>query len=977
MGLVLWLGIYHPGSSQPTVIVSKGLAQKINTYPDSLFAIGLIFEQQIDFFQLENQFRKQDATLSQRSQIVIDTLQQQARKTQTSFLPQLTNVTGIQPASIRPLWINNAIFLRANKAAIDTLQTFGSLAYILEDASVEVEHHISEPGTYVSVAGIETGLKRIQAPAMWDMGYTGYGQLALNIDTGVDSSHPALRDRYWGRHVPNSQAWFDGDLGTQRPSFCDDHGTHVTGTMLGLDPYGQDTIGVAFGASWMGSPAICDGLSSDNLATFQWALNPDGDLGTSEDMPDVINNSWRATDVDDECTHPVYGPALDALEAAGIAVVFSAGNSGPAAASITPPKNLNHSLVNTFTVAAVNGIASELNLLGFSSRGPSTCPASGSLAIKPEVAAPGFQVRSSIRGGVYGLKSGTSMAAPHVSGAILLLKEAFPNLTGTDVKRALYFTCVDLGEEGEDNEYGMGLIDVYAAFQYLVNAGHVPTVVSDEYDPAIVHIRSIPGISCDSIVRPEIELRNNGTQLLTALALQYRYSTGLGGTVSWTGQLGTDSSAMLQLPAVILPSGQHSLNISISDINSGESDYHDLDNEYRLSFLIVSDPLSTKPIVEVCEGSDGLLSGSSQSAGEVKWYASANSGEVLSEGNSWFLSKPDASETYYAAWFFQNLVGKRQDSQGTAGYDPETEGSLIFHSWQPFTLRSVLLHSQADGYRTIELTDHAGQVVEEHTEFLNIGSHRVQLDFEMPSGTNWELGLRDQGHLFRHVTGGSYPYSVPGIMSIERSSQGRDSYFYFYDWEIEYESPCDRHEVRVEILPGEMMTRFVVDSSNISQLNQGIISFIDQSNQATEWLWDFGDGQTGNAQHPIHTYQDTGRYIVQLFARGQDGCGDAFSTTIRIDSVLTTGILLESEADWMTLFPNPVKDYLSLHLLEIHQDKIELILYDIHGRARVRSAILPGQRKKMIDLHEIPNGIYILHIQSSTQSVTQRIVKRS
>ena len=59
------------------------------------------------------------------------------------------------------------------------------------------------------------------------------------------------------------------------------------------------------------------------------------------------------------------------------------------------------------------------------------------------------------------------MAAPHVSGAILLLKEAFPYLSGEDLLWALYLSAVDLGPPGEDNTYGMGIIDVHAAFLHL------------------------------------------------------------------------------------------------------------------------------------------------------------------------------------------------------------------------------------------------------------------------------------------------------------------------------------------------------------------------------------------------------------------------------------------------------------------------------------------------------------------------------
>ena len=233
--------------------------------------------------------------------------------------------------------------------------------------------------------------------------------------------------------------------------------------MIGLDRNTNDTIGVAFNANWIGSPILCGIGTEDNVAAFQWALDPDGNPNTIDDMPDVINNSWHDSSLDTTDCVSIYVPILDALEAAGIAVVFSAGNEGPDAETITQPHNINTNLVNTFTVAALDGNTPSLTVADFSSRGPSHCGGTGSLLIKPEVAAPGVSVRSSILNGEYGTKSGTSMAAPHVAGAILLLKEAFPTLTGSELKLALYYTCTDLGDPGEDNTYGMGIIDVFEA----------------------------------------------------------------------------------------------------------------------------------------------------------------------------------------------------------------------------------------------------------------------------------------------------------------------------------------------------------------------------------------------------------------------------------------------------------------------------------------------------------------------------------
>ena len=150
----------------------------------------------------------------------------------------------------------------------------------------------------------------------------------------------------------------------------------------------------------------------------------------------------------------IYVDVLTAVEAAGVAVVFSAGNAGPGPETITAPKSVNVDLVNTFSVASVNANATNIVVSGFSSRGPSVCGGEGSLLIKPEVSAPGDNVRSADLDNEYINRSGTSMASPHVAGSIIVLKQAFPNATSRELKMALYRSCKDLGEPGEDNTYG-------------------------------------------------------------------------------------------------------------------------------------------------------------------------------------------------------------------------------------------------------------------------------------------------------------------------------------------------------------------------------------------------------------------------------------------------------------------------------------------------------------------------------------------
>lgn len=437
----------------------------------------VVLSSQVDIKTLDHLLYKEAASPGERAFRVISELRNTALNSQTSLISFLNNQPPGEIRLVRTLWVVNLIVVEATPSALIEIQNRSDVWYLDLDAPLTLDRP-ETPATPPSVEAsqAEIGLRAINAHKLWTLGFTGTGRLLMNIDTGVDISHPAVSHRWRGNHVPAAEAWFDPESGSTVPADCDEHGTHTMGTMIGLDPASDDTIGVAFGAEWIAARTLCTpgAHTSNTLAAFQWALDPDNNPGTISDMPDAICNSWNDPDVG--FCDITYAMTFDALEAAGIALVFAAGNNGPDSLTITAPKNINTNLVNTMAVGAVNAYDPAFPIAVFgisgntSSHGPSQCGGSGSLSIKPEVVAPGWNVRSSILNGEYGFRMGTSMASPHVTGAIALLKQAFPNKTGHQIKTALYQTARETladDDPGEDNAYGNGLIDVYAAFQSL------------------------------------------------------------------------------------------------------------------------------------------------------------------------------------------------------------------------------------------------------------------------------------------------------------------------------------------------------------------------------------------------------------------------------------------------------------------------------------------------------------------------------
>lgn len=476
----------------------------------------LTFRAQAPTVSLLHQFEANQTPLDLRAKQVLAACMGLSENTKRDFLPQFEQISQ-QPGAFLEVrkffWIANAVEIRANATAIKSIFDLNGISQLeLSSAyTFMLETPDDEQPAVESPNDKEPGLAVIGAPALWQMGYTGRNRKAMLVDTGVWPDHPALNGKFLGDRFGLNGTWLGYDEPIPRDKIGT-HGTHVIGTVLGLDTATNDTIGLAFGAYFIATDPIVTDISqvkpwSELILAFEWAINPDGDTSTTSDIPDVINNSWGRANagMDSLCGHPMIVQAFSAVEAAGIANVFSAGNNGPGSSTGGVPAQLVIDTLNLFAVGALDGNIATYPIAAFSSRGPTTCPAPGtSLAIKPEVSAPGVNVRSANGRNGYGLKSGTSMAAPHVSGAVLLLKEAFPMVSGRQILNALYQTATDLGSAGEDNVYGRGLINLPAAFAFLANSYTPASPANNSYDLAIAGIDSpstdlIGSSSCDQL----------------------------------------------------------------------------------------------------------------------------------------------------------------------------------------------------------------------------------------------------------------------------------------------------------------------------------------------------------------------------------------------------------------------------------------------------------------------------------------------
>ena len=411
-----------------------------------------------------------------RRTTVVQQLKETAASSQAPLITHLQTLQqNNQLSHYEPLWIINAIAARGPLATIQSIAARPEIQRISLDAQIQLFQPITYNGMSLSALpaiggsdGPGWGVERIGTPYAWHgLGIDGQGVTVAIMDSGVTWQHPDLYPNYRGNlgggQIDHNGNWYDAsNPDNVAPSDPIGHGTHVAGSAIG-----QNGIGVAPGAQWI---AVKIGDDNGQIAVsdihegFQWLLAPDDDPALA---PDIVNGSWS-----DIASTERYKQDLDMLHAAGIMTVFAVGNTGPGPGTAETPANYT----DTLSVGAsddIDGVA------WFSSRGPSFITG----RTNPDLVAPGTHILSTWLDGGYAYQLGTSMAAPHVSGAAALALSANPNLTPVQLRYILTNTAVSLAPNHPNNSSGWGRLDAYAATRSQTNAGSLRGLVQGQEMP--------------------------------------------------------------------------------------------------------------------------------------------------------------------------------------------------------------------------------------------------------------------------------------------------------------------------------------------------------------------------------------------------------------------------------------------------------------------------------------------------------------
>lgn len=386
-----------------------------------------------------------------------------------------------------------ALAVEMPEEEIARLRKNPSVAYVVEDVNVKQIQAIQTPVSLSSEYVDSWGVVKIGADVSTSRGFKGAGVKVAIIDSGIDYNHPELKDNYKGGYnfVDNSYDPYDEDPVS--------HGTHIAGIIAAKDN-GTGVVGVAPEASLYAVKVFgADGGASlsNIIAGIEWAI---------ENSMNVVNLSGGIDSELAQMMPEVFKPLQDVCDLAykkGIVLVAAAGNIANGRVSIPA------AYASVIAVSAID----QNNQRAIFSRFQSS-----SFGPEIELAAPGTDIRSAVRGGGYALLSGTSQAAPHVSGAAaVILSSGITDENGDgsvadEVRQKLDSTAMDLGTTGRDTFFGWGLVDLAAATASVDKHLHL-VKATGRRNKDTVTLQLAAGTYKISVV-------NNGLQKITVKAME-------------------------------------------------------------------------------------------------------------------------------------------------------------------------------------------------------------------------------------------------------------------------------------------------------------------------------------------------------------------------------------------------------------------------------------------------------------------------
>ncbi|MBL0105641.1 MAG: T9SS-dependent M36 family metallopeptidase [Bacteroidetes bacterium] len=360
---------------------------------------------------------------------------------------------------------------------------------------------------------------------------------------------------------------------------------------------------------------------------------------------------------------------------------------------------------------------------------------------------------------------------------------------------------------------------------------------------------------------------------------------------SWAWDFGDGGSSTLQNPThTYTTAGTFTVTLTVTNT---------IGNDVMVKSSYISIIIDAAPTVSgdtlICSGDATLLTANVSIGNDAEWYDVTNT--LLATGTTYTTPNIFANTTYNVRQItpttLQN-VGPVNATFGAGGYhNTSFEGRELFTTLAPLRLKSVWVDASGTADRTFNLYNGNGSLITSKTVNVVNGQGRVDLNFDIPSIGDYQLGVTAGSNLYRNNAGANYPYTLAGLVTITSSNSTTNQltyYYYCYDWQVQ-ELPCTSAPAVVNVtVSSAAASQFTYSATGLD------VQFTDASTGSiTGYLWDFGDGGTSTSQSPQHTFAANGTYTVSLLITTADGCQISSTqfltvTDVGVSELMASGI---------------------------------------------------------------------------------------
>jgi bacillolysin len=435
-----------------------------------------------------------------------------------------------------------------------------------------------------------------------------------------------------------------------------------------------------------------------------------------------------------------------------------------------------------------------------------------------------------------------------------------------------------------------------------------------------------------------------------------------GTPTSWAWDFGDSQTATTQNPShTYTADGTYTVKLTATNANGGTT-------ETKTAYVIIKLPKGPATVNgERCGPGVVNLSASSTGGTILNWYTASTGGSSINTGATYAPNIPSTT-TYYV----ESNVDQTPQKVGALDSNALARGGyftanyvhgLYFDALAPVVIKSVKVYAGSAGNRVIDIVDIHGEPVLTTTVNIPKGESRVTLNFDLPVGTQYFLKVSGTLLDLQRAKGGaSYPYTVPGLISITETdikATAPGSYYFFYDWEVSKSGcPGPRTPVTGTINP-DVPKPTITETAKVLSAPAG-------TGYTYQW---FKDGSLINGA-TSQTYKPTqdGSYTVKI--TGPGSCSATSDGYPYIANGIGTTVLDAA----VRIYPNPVREAIYVEAPLNGNNVINMQVFSVIGKLIYQESYTNNGQPHQLNIGSIAaDGTYFIKLQSGAESITRKI----